>query len=349
MKGIKEQLFLNDYLVLPNFGGFVLKSRPAHFSVSGAQLVPPSKTVSFNAQLKQNDGIMAIWLQQQLSCEASEALNHLTEFSAYCSSLLQAKRRLSIEGIGFFYLDFENNTCFEPQQDANFLTESFGLSPLSIIETEPVLVEMKREPVFVDRSAERHVEQAIPATRSRNYRRMVVPALFTILFVSLFLLFVSNQTIKGELQSALFTTNSRLNYSPINYPDLNLASETAANKVYVADANGIAGLNLDNDKTLAVRTEPKAFNSLNLNSSKTHAVPHAGNFEVVLGCFSIRENATKMISKLDAQNLDAIISGQNAKGMYIVANGNFETKDEAITRLQELKNKFPNAWIKQVN
>ena len=349
MKGIKEQLFLNDYLVLPNFGGFVLKARPAHFSVSGAQLMPPSKTVSFNAQLKQNDGILALWLQQKLNCEASDALNHLLEFSAYCSSLLVAKRRLSIDGIGFFYLDFENNTCFEPQQDANFLSAGFGLSTLSISELEPVKVELKRESVFVDRTAERHIEEQENVKTRRNYRRLVLPAMFSILFISLFLLFVSNQKMKGELQSALFSTNARLNYSPISYPDLNLAAEMVSNNVYVADANGIAALNIDNDKSIAVKTELKPFNHLNLSSSNTKAVSHSGNFEVVLGCFSIRDNATKMISKLDAQNLEAVISGQNAKGMYIVANCYFDTKDQAIERLQQLKGKFPNAWIKQRN
>src|SRR5437868_7519242 len=134
IKGIKEQLFRNDYLVLPNFGGFVLKSSPSRFSASGGLLIPPTKTVTFNVQLKQNDGILAIWLQNTLGCTSNEALAHLKDFSEFCSGILNAKRRLTLEGIGFFYLDFENNVCFEPQQDSNFLTRSFGLTPVSIRE-----------------------------------------------------------------------------------------------------------------------------------------------------------------------------------------------------------------------
>jgi hypothetical protein len=53
IKGIKELLYSNNYLVIPNFGGFVLKQSSSHFSNSTGILNPPSKIVSFNKQLKQ--------------------------------------------------------------------------------------------------------------------------------------------------------------------------------------------------------------------------------------------------------------------------------------------------------
>src|SRR6478609_428978 len=167
---MKEQLFSNNYLVLPGFGGFVLKSRASHFSASGGSLLPPSKTVSFNSQLKQNDGIMALWLQNKLNCTAKEALAHLAEFAEFCTGVLSAKRRLTLEGLGFFFIDFENNICFEPQQDANFLGESFGLAPISL---KPLIAEAPekfkessiKEPVFVDRRIER---EELPIQKSTS-------------------------------------------------------------------------------------------------------------------------------------------------------------------------------------
>src|SRR5688572_27641542 len=124
ISGIREQLFFHEYLVLPGFGGFVLQSAPSHFSPSGSLLIPPSKTLSFNSQLKQNDGILARWLEKKLGCSMIEATAHLKDFTEFCSGILSVKRRLNLEGIGFFYLDFENNICFEPKQDSNFLTAS---------------------------------------------------------------------------------------------------------------------------------------------------------------------------------------------------------------------------------
>ena len=349
IRGIKEQLFFNDYLVLPNFGGFVLKSKAAHFSASGGLLIPPSKTVSFNAQLKQNDGIFAIWLQNALKCDAIQAVNHLKEFSEYCSGILTAKRRLSLEGIGFFYLDFENNICFEPQQDSNFLTNSFGLGPVSIKELESEIPEPKKETVFVDRTL--HSTETIiqPVRTKRNYNKMVTPLLLAILFVSLLGLLVNNSSMKGELRSSLFDGNSKGTYTPLTYKDLNIINSFAKNQVYVADVNGIATLALEESKKLSVKAVSTIFNSspAKHSESKHIANSNSGNFEIVLGCFTVLENAERMVNKLSSQRINAAVTGKNNKGMYVVSNGNYSSKDEAIHKLIEVKEIFPHAWIKK--
>ncbi|MEI6020691.1 MAG: hypothetical protein WCR21_06145, partial [Bacteroidota bacterium] len=179
--GIQEQLFLNDYLVLPNFGGFVLKTQRASVGASGLSIHPPLKTVGFNVQLKQNDGILTHWLQQQINCSKSEASQHLLDFSNFCNGVLQSKRRLSLAGIGFFYLDFENNICFEPAQDNNFYTESFGLSAIQlnpIIEVPKVEKTIERAVKFEDRSLSQNSDSA--PKRKINYRQTAYLALFLV-------------------------------------------------------------------------------------------------------------------------------------------------------------------------
>ncbi|WP_317897218.1 SPOR domain-containing protein [Aurantibacillus circumpalustris] len=351
IRGIKEQLFFNDYLVLPNFGGFVLKSRAAHISVSGGLLLPPSKTVSFNAQLKQNDGILSSWLQNALKCTAIEATAHLNDFSEFCSGILTAKRRLSIEGIGFFYLDFENNICFEPQQDSNFLSSSFGLGAVSIKELENKVVEPKKETVFVDRV--KHTEEPtsplllLPKTK-RSYGKMVTPLLIAILFVSVLGLLVNNFPVNGELRSSLFGSESKRSYVALSYPELKLQNNTVNASTYVADANGIANIELENSKKIAVNVFNNSNNSTDLNrlNSVKYTSVKSGKYEIVLGCFTVLQNAKRMIKKLSKQKVNAEVTGQNNKGMYVVSNGSYSTKDEAIERLQELKDRFPHAWIK---
>lgn len=349
IKGIKEQLFFNNYLVLPGFGGFVLKSRPAHFSASGGLLLPPSKTVSFNAQLKQNDGILAIWLQNKVSCSADEALGHLQDFSGFCTGILNAKRRLSLEGIGFFYLDFENNICFEPQQDSNFLSSSFGLAPVSIKELEPEIAGIKTGSVFIDRRP--HIQEAPEKpVKLRNYKKLINPAMFGIILICLLALLVSNSTIKGELRSSVFGENLKGVYTPLSYPELVIAATALKNDTYVADANGIATIDLESEKTLAVKVTGSFLHTgspISFKPERTTTARRIAKFEIVLGCFTLSSNAKRMVRKLSGQNIRAAISGKNAKGMYVVSNGNFDTKEEALRKLQDLKNNFPHAWIKQ--
>ncbi len=351
IKGIKEQLFFNNYLVLPNFGGFVLKSNPTHFSGTGGVLVPPSKTLSFNSQLKQNDGVLAIWLQNTLKCTSSEALSNLNEFADYCKSILSTRRRLSIEGVGFFYLDFENNTCFEPQLDTNFLADSFGLKPVFLVEISETATEIKKELVLEDRIGDEVINIKAEIKKQRNYRRVIAPLALVVAIFSLLALLVTNTKISGELKSAIYGSGEAGSYSPLNYQPLTLINTAKENTGYVADANGIATLEIDNNKTIAVKaveTENNVFVKNSLDNSTHKIFKHnRSRFEVVLGCFSVYGNAQRMLKKLKRQNVNAFISEQNAKGMFVVSNGDFDTKEQAISNLESISNVCPNAWIKK--
>lgn len=350
IQGVKEQLFLNNYLVLPGFGGFVLKKTPSHFSSAGGMIFPPAKTINFNAQLKQNDGLLSQWLQTSLGCDNAQALAHLADFAEYCRSILNNKGRLNIDGLGFFYSDLENNICFEPHQQLNFLTSSFGLSPVSVKELEPEVIK-KEEVVFVDRViTHKEVEQKSEIKNKGRYKRIVTVSLSLALLFSTLLLVVSNNTISGKLKAAIAGKAQKTVYTPITYPVLELKDIAAQKQDYVADVNGISSLELENNKTIAVKAVEMEPVSTAVKTKHVHkTISTRKNFEVVLGCFSILNNANKLIKKLGSENVDAILSGKNEKGLYVVSGGGFDTKDEAIKELTQIKNTCPNAWIRKAD
>jgi len=346
VKGVKEQLFINEYLVLPDFGGFVLKKSPAHFSASGALILPPAKSISFNAQLKQNDGILAHWLQSELKCDASQAIGYLKDFAGYCTSLLNNRGRLTLEDIGFFYLDFENNICFEPQQQTNFLTDSFGLTPVSIKEIEAEIIK-KAETVFEDRTIAVETITPVQKRKLRDYRRLAIAAVSGVVLLSSILFIVSNNKIGGKLHSSVFGNEAKSVYSPVNYSDLNIKSLAIEKQDYVADANGIAAIELDNNKTISVKAIDIELKTPTKTSHVKRTFSSHKKFQIVLGCFSILNNANKMVKKLSQQNISAEVAGQNEKGLYIVSGGGFDSKDEAVSQLVRVKDLYPNAWIKK--
>jgi hypothetical protein len=346
IKGIKEELFFHDYLVLPDFGGFVLHALPARFSGSGL-ILPPTKTVGFNIQLKQNDGILAAWLQRQLACTNAESLAHLKEFAEFCNHLLLAKRRLNFDGIGFFYLDFENHICFEPQQDCNFLSDSFGLAPIHVVETSFVKTQTKREFAFNDRKPT-PLEPLSQKTSSIKRRITLLPLGLSMLILFVLILFVANSNVGGQFKSSVFGAEERLKYRPTNYSDLELSFVAEKNPKYVADANGIALLLLNNEKHIAVKVfdviiEAPKLGQKKICSSSSNSIKQ---YEIVLGCFGILENAQRLALKLSQQQIIAVVSHKNEKGLYVVSSGSFDSKDVAIDNLKLLKSRFPNAWIK---
>jgi hypothetical protein len=350
IKGIKEQLFFNDYLILPNFGGFVLKSIPSHFSSNGGLIVQPIKKVSFNAQLKQNDSVLVTWLQAKLNCSASDSLTHLLDFAEFCNTVLSTKRRLAFDSIGFFYLDFENNLCFEPQADSNFLTASFGLSPISIKEIKPEAVTLKKESVFEHRVATKPNDRNSDIPPRRSYRRLMIASMIFILCFSLLATLVSNRFMNGPLSASLFGSTNKSSYQAISYPNLTLVDVKEGRNTYVADANGIALIELNSAKNIAVKALEQSLHSKYLNNLKSISYKNKNtlkHFEIVMGCFTVFDNAKRMVNKLLSQNVPAVVSGKNAKGMYVVGNGNFQTKEQALANLTEIKSLFPNAWIRQ--
>ncbi|MDX2174508.1 MAG: SPOR domain-containing protein [Bacteroidota bacterium] len=353
VKCINEQLFLNNYLVMPNFGGFVLKTITAQYSLNGSIIIPPSKTLSFNAQLKQNDGVLVTCLQNKLNCSGTVALQHLNDFASYCTSILNTSKRITFDNIGFFYTDFENNICFEPQTSTNFLTSSFGLTQITLktIETEPVIT--KKQPVFIDKTPEKATQKDVIKKQPKRYSKVVVPSLVALTLFSLLALFVSNSKITGQLKASIMGHSSKITYSPISYSDLKLQAIASENNKYIADANGIASISIENTKTvfvnvnvatenqnLAIATKNVTTSRSNLtNNSETHA------YKIVLGCFSLLENAERLKKTLQNKNVDATVSN-NKKGLYVVSNGNFATKEDAVEQLAQIKSSYPDAWIK---
>jgi hypothetical protein len=346
--GIKTLLHQQEYVVIPNFGGFVTQVHFSKYLIEKNILTPPGKVISFNKQLRQNDGVLSFWLQKELNVTPEIALKHITEFSDYCAQVLNTKRRLNLENLGFFYLDLENNICFEPKNDSNYLLDSFGLSPVILSELTELVVE-KKETEFIDRTIE-VVKHELPIKRKRNLRPIAYVALGgSILFFSLAALVTINKS-EGPLLSGLFNSNAVRTYKPLAYTELVLEKTDSETKSYVPNSEGIAVLDITNEKAIAVSmNENTNSSSAATNNIKRSNTRYAGKFQIVLGCFNEKNNADKMVRKLKLDNVNAGISGINNRGMHVVSCAGFDSKDSALTFLQEIKGSFPNAWIKSEN
>lgn len=87
-------------------------------------------------------------------------------------------------------------------------------------------------------------------------------------------------------------------------------------------------------------TEPTTVSSI--------PVPVASSsFAVIVGSFSIKDNADKLVSQLNKQNLNVSIVGRNPQGLYMVGFGKFSSHDIAATERDNFRKKFvKDAWIK---
>ena len=71
-KDISHLLHSNDCVILPDFGAFILKSKSAY--VENNEFFPPSKYVSFNSMLKDNDGLLAKFISEKKKISYKKSL-----------------------------------------------------------------------------------------------------------------------------------------------------------------------------------------------------------------------------------------------------------------------------------
>lgn len=343
LNGIRELLHRENFLVLPGFGGFVLKPQGAGYNSSSTLLYPASKIPGFNRQLKQNDGVLQNWLQSELSCDAAEARHHLEEFAEYCNSVLNTRRRLNMKGLGFFYLDFENNLNFEAESGVNFQSESFGLAPIHLkaIQPDTEQIETRRPKVFKDRVLPE--EKAVPAASDPKpkLRRSLLIVSSVVVVFSLLAALVSLNGVRGKLYAAVFSGSSHSLYAPLPYHPIAMPDSEARAKGIRIEQKGAMML-LELEPGLQLMVKPISTEVLN---KETDGKIEGNYYTVVLGSFSVHLNAINFLRQIKAKHpgRDAFTSEQ--KQRRVVSLGRFTNKEDARQAMLLLSEEYPGAWI----
>ena len=139
-KHIVDLLYNHDCVILPGFGAFLTKSIPA--SSNNDIFYPPRKSVTFNGMLVENDGLLANQISAKENMSYNAALKKIKkEVKSLLSSL--KTETVEIDKLGFFKLNAEKKIQFQPNQDMNFDTQSFGLESFKRIPKEIAQPEAK--------------------------------------------------------------------------------------------------------------------------------------------------------------------------------------------------------------
>jgi len=84
--------------------------------------------VSFNAYLKNNDGLLANHIAQAEKMSYEIAVTVIQNEVNSWKNKLQEQGSISIKNVGELTLNAEKNLVFVPADQVNYLTSSFGLS-----------------------------------------------------------------------------------------------------------------------------------------------------------------------------------------------------------------------------
>ena len=96
---ISDLLYRYECVILPGFGAFLTQKKSAHFNEDAQAFFPPKKLISFNAQLKKNDGLLANYLAETKDISYPAAVYKLEEFVLQLNHDLEKKRKISLDNL----------------------------------------------------------------------------------------------------------------------------------------------------------------------------------------------------------------------------------------------------------
>ena len=139
-KDVAKLLHSNDCVIVPNFGAFVLKSKSAYIEKN--EFFPPSKYVSFNSMLKDNDGLLAKYISGEKNISYKKSLKLISEEVISFKESLSKDLIIDTESLGIFELKEKETLVFNPDFSINFDNKVFGLKSFV---REPLLSKISQE------------------------------------------------------------------------------------------------------------------------------------------------------------------------------------------------------------
>lgn len=175
-KYISALFYRYQCVTVPGFGAFLAETSPARLDSTTHTFYPPKKLISFNANLKNNDGLLANHIALQENISYDEAVAAVQKQTAQWLYMLESGQPLLLKNLGHIARNAEGSLVFTPDTPVNYLTDAFGLSTF----TSPAV---KREEYIAlndTEEAEEEVPVFVAAQRRRSYPYLKYAALFAV-------------------------------------------------------------------------------------------------------------------------------------------------------------------------
>jgi CCDC81-like prokaryotic HU domain 1/CCDC81-like prokaryotic HU domain 2/SPOR domain len=316
-KHISELLYRYQCVTVPGFGAFLTEYISAQLDKNSNSFYAPKKLIVFNANLKNNDGLLANQVAYFEKCNYANAVELISNAVENWKNSLEQENYILLKNIGSITLNIDKNLVFSPIQNFNYLSSSFGLTSfVSPIVNREVILENNNifEPDFenIISSNVKDLVINIPENNKlRNFSNLKYAAVFLIgcgiaspVFLNLYKekIAIRNLIVEAKVQKQVQNKIQEATFFISNnaFPDV----------------------------------VKSAKNDLKLN------------YHVVAGAFKIEANADKICKHLITKGFNAEKISQNNNGLFPVIYQSYATYSEARDAMCKIqKNDNPDAWV----
>lgn len=338
-KYIHELLLENEIVIVPGFGAFVSEYKPAEISDDSDEIKPPSKIITFNQQIRNNDGLLVGLVAEKKRISHFDALKRIEKERENILYKLDSREQVEVENVGVLFYTEENTIIFKAEEDENLLLDSFGLETTTIaVEEEPVVVtplvveqteipdetiekeeisseqeqvtEITEEPTPIPVSKpepQKAEEQPEEEKKKRGWLWLLL-ILIPLIAVSVFIF------MKGNKDGASNKTQETvIEIETIEKPAAIVLDSVKADSVEITANDTLPSL--QKDSALVEETQV---------TKQIEADPNNPKYYLVGGSFSVEENAETYLNELKAKGFDAFHVGKKGR-FFIVGIGTYDT------------------------
>ena len=304
---IAQLLYRYPCVTVPGFGAFLTEIQSAQLIESSNSFFPPKKMISFNAYLKNNDGLLANHIAQVEKTSYEYAVSAIQYEVHNWKKSLQENGLFSIKNIGNFSLNADKNLIFNPYDQTNYLTNSFGLSAFVSPMVKREVFEQKIE-TLEENITENEVIALIPERRTAS------------VYLKYAAIFVLGLGVSGA----------------IGYP---MYQQQIANETIIVEQSVQKQVQNKIQEATFFIENPVPAVTLTVKESKM-------SYHIMAGAFREERNAQKAFEKLSSQGYKSRRIPQNKYGLFPVLYGSYTTFAEAEKAKQEIRKTVnPDAWI----
>jgi hypothetical protein len=349
-KYIHQLLLENDTIIIPGFGAFISTYKPAELNEDINELKPPSKTVSFNQQIRNNDGLLVGKVAEGEVISHFDALTEIEKERENIIYQLDKGEKFLLDEVGELVLNKQDEIQLIPIEEDNLLLDSFGLESViteEISEPSKIItanIEEKEQPIISPEIEEISTEEEInepeeiiaPAAvfepkpyeadkeekKKKRAWLWILIILIPIIIVGVYL------TLNQKKQEALPAKQTNT-----------IIPEIKEEPVIVADTTIIdttPEMGKDSVPVEILEEAPKE-DTIDANKPK---------FYLVGGSFKIEENANTYFSQLKEEGFEPFHLGKRGN-FFIVGIGTYNSEKEALHARSVFYEKNPNSdvWI----
>lgn len=321
-KHLKELLYEEDFFIIPSLGAFIATFTQAAITEEG-QLIEPTKSFDFNGLLHKDDTEKFInYIKAKENISKGEVIDQLRNYLINFKSALNANGKMILADICAIKISKEGYLEGKFNPELNFYSKpSFSEPVAPISASQKIQEEISHYPaVQGDELSEEQENAEYTGDLEYEEEGQNKWLKYLLYLIPLFLIFGALYYVIFYKPCELKTASNQVEHEHINNES---ASESTKDSTYVAENGEILNPQdvVDEIKQGLVEQQEGAV--------------ILKRFEVSAGLFDLKENAEKLVKRMEAAGFDAEIKIVNGmRRVYVPVNG-IEAAEAMSNRIEQ--------------